>query len=261
MQAAWRGRIFLDAGALLYVGPGAPGDEHAHNAVQLVWSRDGAFDLRAAGRTLRRSAVLVPSAARHALDATGSAIATLLVESHDARGAGLDVAARREDYRDLTAALTAVPFPSQDVAAHDVAALCDRILAALGVTAERAPITATTRRAISYIERHLDGVPRVADVARLLSVSTTRVTHRFTSEVGIPFRRFVLWTRIKRAVEAHRSGRDLTAAAVEAGFSDAAHFSRTFRAMFGLSPSLVLPVAEIIGRAWHAPGERTRSMS
>jgi AraC-like DNA-binding protein len=81
-------------------------------------------------------------------------------------------------------------------------------------------------------------------------VSPTRVTHQFTSEIGIPVRRFVLWTRIKRAVEAHRTGRDLTAAAIEAGFSDAAHFSRTFRAMFGLSPSLVLPVAEIIGRAW-----------
>jgi AraC-like DNA-binding protein len=249
-QAAWRGRIFLDAGALLYVGPGAPADEHAHNAVQLVWSRDGVFEIAAAGRNLRRSAVLVPSAAAHTLDATGSAIATLLVEFHDARGAALDAAARREGYRDLTAALAEVPFPSHDLAAHDVATLCDRVLAALGATARTAPITAITRRAIGYIEHHLDGVPRVADVARQLSVSPTRVTHQFTSEVGIPFRRFVLWTRIKRAVEAHRAGRDLTAAAIEAGFSDAAHFSRTFRAMFGLSPSLVLPVAEIVGRAW-----------
>jgi AraC-like DNA-binding protein len=250
VQAAWRGRIFLDAGTLLYVGPGASGDHHAHNAVQLVWSRDGAFEIAAAGRSLRRCAVLIPSAAAHALDATGSAIATLFVESHDARGAALDAAARREDYRDLTAALAEVPFPSHDVVAHDVAALCDRILAALGATARTAPITAITRRAIGYIEHHLDGVPRVADVARQLSVSPTRVTHQFTSEVGIPFRRFVLWTRIKRAVEAHRAGRDLTAAAIEAGFSDAAHFTRTFRAMFGLRPSLVLPVAEIIGRAW-----------
>jgi AraC-like DNA-binding protein len=249
-QAPWRGRIFLDAGALLYVGPGASGELHAHNAVQLVWSCDGAFEISAAGRNLRRSAVLVPSAAAHALDATGRAIATLLVESHDARGAALDAAARRADYGDVTAALAEVSFPSHDLAAHDVAAQCERVLAALGATARTAPITAITGRAISYIEHHLDGVPRVADVARQLSVSPTRVTHQFTSEVGIPFRRFVLWTRIKRAVEVHRAGRDLTTAAIEAGFSDAAHFSRTFRAMFGLSPSLVLPVAEIIGRAW-----------
>src|ERR1043166_5418515 len=112
-RAAWRGRIFLDAGALLYVGPGAPAAGHAHNAVQLVWSVDNAFELTVAGRRLQRSAVLVPSAARHALDATGSIIASLLVESHDARGAALDIAARRENYRDLTTALTDVPFPSQ----------------------------------------------------------------------------------------------------------------------------------------------------
>lgn len=143
-----------------------------------------------------------------------------------------------------------MPFPSQNLAVQDVSSLCDRILVALGVEVSTTPITSITRRAISYIERNLDGVPRVADVARQLSVSATRVTHLFTSEVGIPLRRFVLWTRIKRAASVHRAGEDLTAAAIEAGFSDAAHFSRTFRAMFGLSPSLVLPIAEITGRAW-----------
>jgi AraC-like DNA-binding protein len=65
--------------------------------------------------------------------------------------------------------------------------------------------------------------------------------------VGIPFRRFVLWSRMRQAVASTQAGRDLTEAAVDAGFSDSAHLSRTFRAMFGLSPSMVLPLAEIVG--------------
>ena len=47
-----------------------------------------------------------------------------------------------------------------------------------------------------------------------------------------------------------RSGGDLTEAALAAGFSDAAHLSRTFRAMFGLSPSLLLPFVELTGTPW-----------
>jgi AraC-like DNA-binding protein len=84
-------------------------------------------------------------------------------------------------------------------------------------------------------------------------MSPTRLTHVFSREVGIPFRRFVLWTRIKHAVSTTRAGANLTAAAVAAGFSDAAHFSRTFRGMFGLSPSRVLPVAEILATQWDPP--------
>lgn len=250
-RAAWRGRIFLEAGAILYVGPGAPADEHAHNAVQLVWSLDGTFKARVGGRLRERRALLIPSATRHALDASGCIIALLLVESHGARGGALDAAARAARHRDVIETLANLSFPSPDVAPQGADALCESLLAALGVATSSAPITAITRRAINYIERHLDGVPRVTDVARALAVSPTRVTHVFSSEVGIPFRRFVLWTRIKAAVAAHRAGRDLTAAAIEAGFSDAAHFSRTFRSMFGLSPSRVLPVAEMTGRVWH----------
>ncbi len=251
--APWRGRIFLDAGLILYVGPGAGADEHTHNSVQLVWSPDEPFEITIAGRRLERTAVLVPANSVHTLDASGRMVALLLVESHGERGANLNRAAEREAGRDLAAGLASTPFPRIDLDAREVASWCDGAIGALGVEPHRFPITATTRRAIRYIEDHLDGVPRVAELARRLRLSETRVTHVFTREVGIPFRRFVLWTRIKRAVSAHQSGCDLTAASIAAGFSDAAHFSRTFRAMFGLSPSLVLAAAEITGSVWSEP--------
>lgn len=249
-RAAWRGRVYLDAGLILYVGPGAEADEHEHNAVQLVWSLDSPFELTTGGRREKRSLALIPANTEHTLNAAGQIIALLLVESHGARGVALDALAKRQREPMIDAQL----FPSQELAAVDVAGWADRVLEALGVSAGRSQISSVTRRAIARIERGLDGVPRVADVARSLSLSTSRLTHLFSSEVGIPFRRFVLWTRIKRAVASYQAGNDLTAAAIAAGFSDAAHFSRTFRSMLGLSPSLVLPVAEIAGTLWTEPG-------
>jgi AraC-like DNA-binding protein len=106
-----------------------------------------------------------------------------------------------------------------------------------------APLSAISGRAIAYVESEIGGKPVLADAARRAGVSPTRLTHVFSREVGIPFRRFVLWTRIKRAVMSTQAGHDLTRAAIDAGFSDSAHLSRTFRAMFGLSPSVILATA------------------
>ena len=44
-------------------------------------------------------------------------------------------------------------------------------------------------------------------------------------------------TALGDAVERMADGASLTEAAHEAGFADSAHFSRTFRRMFGLAPS------------------------
>jgi AraC-like DNA-binding protein len=248
----WKGRLFLGAGMVLYIGPGAAAERHAHHAVQLVWSRDEEFTLTLA-EAQRRRAALIPADVPHALDASGSAIALLLVEAYGSRGVALDRRARRELGAEVARELSVIAFP-MDLPADGVSGWCDSVLVALGVsTTAPPPLSSVSRRAIAYVEATIEGTPRLTEAAGRLGMSPTRLTHVFSREVGIPFRRFVLWTRIKHAVSTTRAGANLTAAAVAAGFSDAAHFSRTFRGMFGLSPSRVLPVAEILATQWDPP--------
>lgn len=243
---AWGGRIVLDAGAILFVGPGGAADRHAHHTVQLVWALDGELTVTL-DAPVRRRAALIPGGVPHAFDATGGWVAILLVEPQGARGAALDARARAARGGELVGALGAVPFPADGLGAAEAAGWCDAVLAALGADAQASPLSVISRRAIAYVEETIDDRPQLAEAARRAGVSPTRLTHVFTREVGIPFRRFVLWTRIKQAVASTQAGHDLTQAAIEAGFSDSAHLSRTFRAMFGLSPSMVLPLAEIVG--------------
>ena len=95
------------------------------------------------------------------------------------------------------------------------------------------------QHALDFVDAHLDGMPRLADAAAAAHVSPSRLTHAFSQETGIPFRRYVLWARIRRAVQEVSGVANLTEAAVRAGFSDSAHLSRVFRANFGLPPSLL----------------------
>lgn len=224
-------RFVIDAGTFLYVGPGMRADAHTHHAVQLVWSAEGEVELTVEGRRRLVRSALIPSNTEHALDATGRKIALLLVESHGPRGAALDRLARTEPTVDLRDA----PFV-EEASVAGANQLIQRLVA--GPTPR--PMSTAARRAVAYVESHLDGTPRLTDAARLAAISPTRLTHIFTDEVGVPFRRFVLWARIKRAVEETARGSDLTRAAHQAGFSDAAHLSRTFRDMFGMRPSEIV---------------------
>jgi len=71
-------------------------------------------------------------------------------------------------------------------------------------------------------------------------LSTSRFLHLFKEQIGLPLRKYILWCRVLHAAEHLLQGNNLTACAHAAGFSDSAHFSRTFSVLFGVSPSSVL---------------------
>jgi AraC family transcriptional regulator len=98
---------------------------------------------------------------------------------------------------------------------------------------------ALVSRAVALIRRSLDGPITLAAVAKAVHRSPSRLAHRFSEATGVPLRRYVLWCRLRTAVEAAMHGANLTEAAHLAGFADSAHLSRTFRAMFGVAPSLL----------------------
>jgi AraC-like DNA-binding protein len=61
--------------------------------------------------------------------------------------------------------------------------------------------------------------------------------HVFTESTGVPLRPYILWLRLQRACCDLMGGGTVTAAAHNAGFSDAAHLTRTFRRMLGMTPT------------------------
>lgn len=77
----------------------------------------------------------------------------------------------------------------------------------------------------------------LAMLANEAGLSSERFRHAFKEGTGLPFTRFRIWARMGAAISIAHNGGSLTEAAHGAGFSTSAHFSRCFRAMFGLTPS------------------------
>lgn len=77
-------------------------------------------------------------------------------------------------------------------------------------------------------------------VAASVRLSPSRFLHLFTLSVGVPLRPYVLWLRLQCGARELAGEKSVTDAAYAAGFSDAAHFTRTFRRMIGATPSQIL---------------------
>lgn len=241
----WGGGLWLlpERRAMLFVGSGSASTSHRHHAVQLVVALGGELRLSMDGESHRLRSTLIPRDARHAVDVVGPML-SLWVEPHSAEGHLLDAWA--DDLRGQEIGIGPEVLPPRS--GREVVVLVDALLRELGIEDARARVvTPHVRRALEYVDAALTLGPTLAGAAELARISPSRLTHLFTAEVGIPFRRYVLWQRLQRAVEAVGDGHDLTHAAAEAGFSDSAHLSRTFRSTVGLSPSAlkVLQIAKV----------------
>ena len=105
--------------------------------------------------------------------------------------------------------------------------------------------SAQHRHHTAQIAFGLNGPFTLVAVAKAMHRSSSRFAHRFSAATGLPLRRYVLWCRLRTATAAAMRGASLTEAAHVAGFEDSAHLSRTFRAMFGVPPSLLFKIGQI----------------
>ena len=217
-------------------------DVHAHHAIQITLALDGEFELHLADRAIHGPSVVVAADVPHAFEPKGL-IALLFVEPESSAGRALT--------RALLAQQPVVPLPS----AHEPALRAaitraigggdasDDVLRELGQDlirnlARHAATPAADPRVDASIEwaaARLDRRISMSDVADEIGLSVDRMSHLFVEQTGLPFRTYLLWLRMTKAVEAYAQGQSLTTAAHDAGFADSAHFSRTFRRMFGVA--------------------------
>jgi AraC-like DNA-binding protein len=75
-------------------------------------------------------------------------------------------------------------------------------------------------------------------LAKKVNLSEGRLRHLFRQELGVTIQQYWIGHRLLVAIRRFDSCVSLTELAYEAGFADLAHFSRAFRASFGMNPSL-----------------------
>jgi len=93
---------------------------------------------------------------------------------------------------------------------------------------------------VDTIKSNVDNNISIESLAEGINLSVPRLIQLFKIQTGIPVRRYRLWHRLFVTAINIGKGLSLTDAAVAAGFSDSAHFTNTFRAMLGMTPTSII---------------------
>ena len=242
LDALWH----LDDAHTLFVGPLQYNGSHQHGAPVFLAGLHGTFGLRVrSGSWLTCRTAVVPAGVLHELDVGGNPIAVRYVEPSTARvdaliplvggsretegvliGSGGEIAPLRALYEDRASLRWVAPALSE--------------LLAFTKRQERQAIDARIAHAVTVMRERHDDFALVALLAGEVGLSASRFQHLFTETVGVPFRRYRAWARMRAAIDQIVRGSNFTSAAHGAGFSDQAHFTHDFRRTFGAPASVSL---------------------
>ncbi len=241
-------RWYLWDGGFLAVGRGdgiIP--PHSHHAIQIVIGIDGEMAIKGASGEWRDSrGIIVRQDAEHSYNGKGVRGAMLFVDPESNEGAWLrttliDDITLVPDAR-LTSCVTALrtfserPLESMEIGEvirHCVLSLC------AGAPPSRR-LDERVTKVLTAIRESDDLRMSVEDAAAMAFLSPSRFAHLFTQQVGLPFRRYMLWRKLTRAMLAIGREPTIAAAAHASDFADAAHLTRTFYQMFGIAPSVMM---------------------
>lgn len=238
------GRLYVAGGHAMLVGCPVHNPPHAHYNASILLATGKPFRFGHDGRWVTSNGLLVAPCVTQQLRTADDRVIIMQVDpdrdSYRRFGQRLHgrpwVEMSPGEHADMVAAL-----PADDWSPGRAVGFFQRAVDVLAASApgplRRDPRVEKVRK---LLIRNLEQPPGVDRLARVAALSVSRLQHLFKQELGLSLSQYLLWLPVSRAVLMLERGISLTEAALMAGFSDSAHFSRTFRRMFGLRPSAVL---------------------
>lgn len=238
-----QGHLFVFPGRILFQGYGLHTDFHSHHASSLLLSmeedQDFGLMLREDGAAQRHSGVILGPGLRHRLLGGTTSMLVLQVVPEMYRFPVEDLHVMETDQiLGLRALATGLAKEDCEGASHRFFQMV-QIFEANSNSNPEAELDPRIVAGLEQIHSSLPEILSVTELAITAGLSEHRFMHLFKKQVGIPVRRYALWARMQKAAFLLKDGRTLTEAAHEAGFSDSAHMSRSFKELFGISPSAV----------------------
>ena len=236
-QPVWH----VSEGLSLFAGALGRNARHSHSVPVFLAGLYERFSLRIGdGAWQRCRSAVVPAGLPYEFDMGGSPLAVLYAEpgrltvgemhrlvgpARSEQGAlvgqGGEISVLRQSFEDSDSAV----WLSE--ALEDLAGFAE---------ARAGAIDPRVRRVLRRLRQDHLAFDRADNAAAAAKLSASRFQHLFTQQVGVPYRRYRAWCRMRAAISAVLDGSNLTDAAHAAGFSDQPHFSREFRRIFGAPP-------------------------
>lgn len=245
-------RLYLSDGTAVYIGRDVKTRLHTHHALEIVMAFNKPFLISRNGNEFEKSDCSIISAdVPHQFTGQDDLYVFIYFDAEYSYAMQIEATLKLTKHgllhyfgKEINQVRTIFVewFNSDESGDEKIIAAIDNNLVQLitGSANQEKIIEGRIKKATNFIQSSLHKEISVEMVASKVFLSESRFAHLFKEQIGIPFRRYILWCRMQAALKAVTDGQTFTQAAYEGGFADVAHLSRTFTEMFGVSPSEVL---------------------
>lgn len=228
---------------------------HSHYALQLSIGLNKEFGLRCGNNqspeTMR--AALIGANVQHSFDDSSGFLVNLYLDAESIAAREIVNRYSFKNYLRIEPQNIEVFLPDlqnsldNPFSCEKAFALTENILQVLfWIKKVESPIDSRIERALEILKTAPGNLISTDAVAEEVFLSPSRFAHLFRAEVGLPVRRYLLWRRLRNAVHLLNKNESLTTVAHAAGFADSAHLTRTFRQMFGITPSEIFQNSQFV---------------
>ena len=219
----------------LIIGTVSDNKPHRHYAIQLTIALGNDFFVN--GNSVESGFHLQPVMQSHQISAT-SDVAILLINPSTPTGEWLTHAANSSELTQCSLAIAnlvrtsiSTLTPASEMLT-DIEQCFDNYIATLAPTRQEPRIN----QALIILAENTQVITPAHDMANRLDISTCRFLHLFKQHTQITYRRYQLWLKLMASIDQLLTTNSITDVAYYYGFSDSAHYSRTFKECFGFSP-------------------------
>lgn len=241
-------QLFLWRDRALYIGPSIDYEAHQHHAVQICASLKGTFRIHSERWEHPREvcAALIASDTSHQIETLGSQCVFAYLDPEATalatQGVSTEPYACIQTWNTFNCdAIMSAVATNTPLSIDTAKRVMDALLQGMGLTpTPNVLLDERIQKILRFLHNHTEENSTSGELQQIAHLSASRLQHLFKQQVGLPLRRYRLWLRIRRVIEQALTYNNLTEAAVSAGFTDSAHFSRIFKEMLGVPPSAIL---------------------
>jgi AraC-like DNA-binding protein len=222
----WDGRFEFGDGWAAYRGETDQNSPHFHAAIQIAIGIENEIAMRSDSGFTRGRVIAVPPMLRHEFAEAKGEVVALYVEADAPLGRALRYHCGPE--------MRVLPLALLEGEPEEMIA---RLGMSLG-TVVTGPSDSRLLAALAFLRAAPGGPGAVRETALVAGLSASRLRELARAELGLSLSQWLLWQKLARASRALASGAPLVDAAFAGGFADQAHFARTMRRMFGVTPRI-----------------------
>lgn len=224
---------------------------HSHPMMQLFLSIEGVLDIEVSDEMLSCRFVIVDKNILHAFNTKGKLHFSLIIEPATELAEQLCQKMNGLDYlicdkAEMKNIQQQAKCLVQNHSIQGYQAFMKQLLIFLGVEQKTSAYDNRIIELLSLLDKCSCDDHAITQFADKVSLSTSRLSHLFKEQTGVPLKSYITLHQMERAFISLLGGKNITEAALNAGFDTPSHFAATTKRLMGMSASLSLKDSDFL---------------